>query len=102
MPGVCKANERLSSHTVALLRAIDQPGVIVSAFRDVRRSPAQHEPDRGRRVAAGIEQAVGRRRVEADRVARLEEELVEADPDGQRAAEDVAPFLAGMTLECVR
>ena len=40
-----------------------------------------------------------RRRVEADRVSGLEEELVEADPDGERPGQDVAPLLAGVALD---
>ena len=67
----------------------------------VVRAAAVHEPDRRRRDVAGVEQPVGRRRVEADRVAGLEHVLVEADPHGERAAQDVAPLLAGVALECV-
>ena len=67
------------------------------------RRPPIRRPRTNQTARAGTSPALnsrcGVRRVEADRVARLEHELVEADPDGQGAAQDVAPLLAGVALE---
>ena len=52
-------------------------------------------------IVADRREPVRDRRVDRDRVARLEDVLVEADPDLERPAQHVAPFVARVALERV-
>ena len=63
-----------------------------------RRHPPQHEPDRVDRPVARVREPVRDRRVERDRVARLEDVVLEADPDIEPAVEHVAPLVAAVAL----
>ena len=62
---------------------------------------AEHEPDRLDRLVADRREPMRDRRVDRDRVARLEDVLVEADADLEPPAQDVAPFVSGVALERV-
>jgi len=53
------------------------------------------------RLIADGREAVGDRRVDRDRVAGLQDVLVEADPDLESPGQDVAPFVARVSLERV-
>src|SRR5688572_15647649 len=61
--------------------------------------PPLDEPDRLDGLIAWVGQSVRNSRIEGDGVARPQQELVEADVDLERSAEDVAPLLALVALE---
>ena len=74
--------------------AVDRP-VLVDERLGVELGAAQHEPDRVDRLVPMVASRCGIGRVDRDRVARLQDVLLEADPDLEPAAQDVAPLVPG-------
>ena len=75
--------------------------VLVDERLRVELGASEHEPDRLDRLVADRREAVRDRRVDRDRVARLQDVLVEADPDLEPPAQDVAPLVSRVALERV-
>src|SRR3954453_17760492 len=73
--------------------------VVVEERLRVELCAAEDEPDRVDRLVSQRRQAVGDRRIDRDRVARLEDVLVKTDADLEAPAEDVAPLVPRMPLE---
>src|SRR5207248_2692246 len=64
-------------------------------------APAADDPDRPDHLVPFVAEPVRRRGGEGDRVAGLEDELVESDHDTERAAEDVAELVPAVADEVV-
>ena len=75
--------------------------MLVDEGLGVELAAAEHEPDRLDRLVADGRQPMRDGRIDRDGVAGLEDVLVEADPDLEAAAQDVAPFVTGVPLERV-
>src|SRR3954462_11832822 len=105
IPGVVTAGLRISwawtTRTPAICPSVPSREVVVDERLCVELPTSQDEPDRLDGHVAERREPVRDRRVDRDRVTRLEDVLIEADADLQAAAQEVAPFVARVPLEGV-